>query len=167
MTGRAAGQRPGTTTPGVPYVTLAPEEAVAAMEAAAWTEPPGDETYRNAVDALNRMAGERPGPFTAEEIRAVISGHVPEPRRIIHAVTMFGADWDLAAAVAFAREPGAVCWWAWDLFGHDLRVRADGRKVAFDARAPEPLRGQLKDARLRRLAERARERADSKSGDGR
>jgi hypothetical protein len=133
---------------------LTPDEAAAAIEVAAWAEHPGDEAYRDAVEAIGVMLAERPGPFTADEIRAVISEHVPEPRNRIHTrAGGLGADWDADDAVRFARQPGAVCRWSLDLVGHDLQVVAGDRWVQFEARAPGPVREWLLAEMRKRLAE--------------
>lgn len=125
-------------------VALTADEAVAAIEAAAWTERPDDEAYRTAVKALEAMTAAKPGPFSGEEIRAVIAGHVPAPRRLIHTTAGgLGADWTAEAAVAFARKPGAGCFWAWHMLQHDLLVIADDRLVHFEVRAPKDIRDRL------------------------
>lgn len=129
-------------------VALTVDEAVAAIEAAAWTEHVDDDAYRNAVEALAAMADGKPGPFSGEEIRAVIAAHVPVPRRVIHTTAGgFGADWTAESAVAFAREPGAECAWTWHLMQHDLMITSSsGRAVHFEVRAPGEIRTRLLEA---------------------
>lgn len=138
-------------------VALTADEAVAAIEAAAWTEHVAGEAYREAVEALNAMISENPGPFTGDEIRAVIAAHVPVPRRMIHSTAgAFGADWSAEDAVAFARKPEAGCFWTWHLMQHDLMVVADDRLVHFEVKAPEEIRTRLLTAERAAIAEARR-----------
>jgi hypothetical protein len=138
-------------------IALTTDEAVAAIVAAAWTEHPSDEAYRKAVEALEAMTAGKPGPFTGAEIRAAITARVPEPRRLIHTTAgAFGADWTAESAVAFARKPGARCFWVWHLLRHDLMIAADDRIVHFEVAAPAEIRARLLNAERAAIAEAGR-----------
>jgi hypothetical protein len=136
-------------------VALTAGEAAAAIEAAAWTDNPRDEAYREAIEALEVMIARNAGPFTGREIRAAIDIHVPTPRRLIHTVSRsgFGADWTEESAVAFARKPGAECFWTWHLMRHDLKITADYQEIRFEVAAPEGIRARLLEARRAAIAE--------------
>jgi hypothetical protein len=131
------------------------QEAATAIEAAAWEQQPGDEAYRRAVEALAARVRDDPGPYTGDDIMTVIHAHVPAPVKRIHTFAGSGADWDLDAAVAFARTPGAACAWHLRLMsmGHDLRITAAGRTVWFEVTAPEPVRSELAAALRQQLAD--------------
>ena len=136
-------------------VALTPDEAIAAIEAAAWASHPSDDAYRDAVEALSGMLGTSPGPFSAEQIRTLIAEHVAEPVQLIHTVSRsgFGADWTIESAVEFARKPGAECFWTWQLMRHDLMITADGREIRFEAAAPEEIRARLLKVERTAIAE--------------
>jgi hypothetical protein len=137
-------------------VLLTADEAVTAIKAAAWAEHTPDEAYREAVEAISAMCAGR-ASVAVEEISAVISARIPEPRKRIHATAGgIGADWDADAAVRFARQPGAACSWAWSLMEHDLLVIANDRLIRFEVRAPEEIREQLLAAERKRIAEALR-----------
>lgn len=98
-----------TSLPNIPtaFIPLTPEQASAALSDGAFTLNE-DETARKAGD------------------------------KIVHTrARIFGADWDLAAAIEFVSTADRVGWLP-DLFmGHDLIAYRDGREIRFDIRRPD------------------------------
>ena len=98
-----------TSLPNIPaaFIPLTAEQAVTALTEGAFTLNE-DETARKAGD------------------------------KIVHTRSrMFGADWDVAAAVEFVSSADRVGWLP-DLFmGHDLIAYRDGREIRFDLRRPD------------------------------
>jgi hypothetical protein len=122
-------------------VRITPDEAVAALKAAAWTEPVREESYVKAVEAVRAICETGWHGHTAETLAAVVLAAIDTalgtPRTIIHCFTGgFGADWDVGTAVTLAREAERVGW-APNLFRHELAALKDGRLYCFDVRAPE------------------------------
>lgn len=102
------------------------DEAVAALEAAAWTEN-GPE-----YDACARCGYRE-----------------KEPRTRIHCLASgIGADWDASDAVEFLRGADEIAW-AWSLTSHDLKARNGDLVRSFEVRAPEYVRAELLETRGR------------------
>lgn len=122
---------------------ITPDEAVAALTAAARTERIPEERYEAAVLAVLALAaGTDPGPdpvIPASRIRETVKTALGEQEVLIHCMMGgFGADWSLAGAIGLARRDGAQCAWAPSIFRHDLAIQADGKMYRFDARRPRP-----------------------------
>jgi hypothetical protein len=123
-------------------------EAVAAIEAAAWTEnadpdyqharnDAGDLLYLDADNIVRTMwcspAAKSPDPAGWRPLYVDVS---PPPRRLIHCrLGAFVADWTANEAVALVREADEVAWTD-DLMGHDLAARKAGKVYLFEARRP-------------------------------
>lgn len=120
---------------------LTPDEAVAALTAAAWTERISEERYVAAVEAVQAMvpAGdpETDPLIPASRIRAAVADALGEQRTLIHCfMGSMGADWSLEGAVKLTRREDAQSAWAPNMFRHELAVYADGKMHRFDARRP-------------------------------
>lgn len=121
-------------------VRITPDEAVAALESAAWTERIREEAYENAVEAVRAVCAEAgPGEATfAADVFAAIDLALGTPRTIVHCfLGGLGADWDLATAIALVRSAEKVGWVP-HLLRHELAALKDGKLYCFEVSAPEP-----------------------------
>jgi hypothetical protein len=120
---------------------LTPDEAVAALTAAAWTESISGERYGRAVEVVQAMTAEGDPDLDpmipASRIRAAVAEALGEQQTLIHCfMGSMGADWSLEGAIELARRDGAQCAWAPNMFRHELAVYAGGEMHRFDARRP-------------------------------
>ena len=123
-------------------VRIAPDEAVAALKSAAWTEPISEENYIKAVEAIRVICESRWRDYTAETLAAVVLAAIDTalgtPRTLIHCfLGGLGCDWDLDTAIGLIRSAEKVGW-APNVFRHELAALKDGKLYCFEVRAPEP-----------------------------
>jgi len=117
-------------------VRITPDEAVTALESAAWTEQIREEKYVKAVEAALDLC-EGAGMVEADSIVSVIRQELGTPRTIVHCfLGGLGADWDLEGAVKLVREAEKVGWVP-NIFAHELGALKDGKLYCFEVRAPE------------------------------
>lgn len=120
---------------------ITPDEAVAALTAAAWTESISEDDAFRGVEAVRKLcaptgAGDGRRLY-ARDVLAVLDGAIGEKRTLIHCLAGgLGADWNLADAVDFARREDAQCAWVRHLLGHELAIWSGGKTRHFQARRP-------------------------------